>query len=102
MNLLLADENKTTLKIADFNSAKLLHSGGRSSVMLSARGTQLYVAPELRFGLQWNERVDVWASGLCIYFMCCAQQPFSSASRRNARLLQQGYLPVVDWCTLSK
>jgi len=70
--------------------------------MLSARGTQLYAAPELRFGLEWNERIDVWACGLCIFFMTRSQQPFSSENRQNARLLQQGRLPTVDWGAMSK
>jgi len=70
--------------------------------MLSARGTQLYAAPELRFGLEWNERVDVWACGLSIFFLARSQQPFNSANRKNARLLQQGSLPPVDWGAMSK
>lgn len=102
MNLLLTSEDATTLKIGDFGSASQLDSKKNSSGMLSARGTQLYSAPELRFGLEWNERVDVWACGLCIYFMARSQQPFNSASRQNARLLQQGCLPPTDWGAMSK
>lgn len=103
MNLLLVHDDATRLKIADFNSATQLRTrSGSSSVMLSARGTQLYAAPELRFGLQWNERVDVWAAGLSIFFMLCSQQPFNTASRQNARLLQQGCLPHVAWGAMSK
>jgi len=101
MNLLL-HEDATSLKIGDFNSATRLRCRTGSSVMLSARGTPLYSAPELRFGLQWNERIDVWASGLSIYFMVRAQQPFSLANRQSARLLQQGCLPPIDWGGSSK
>lgn len=102
MNLLLVHDDTTKLKIADFNSAMQLHTQCGSSLMLSARGTQLYAAPELRFGLQWNERVDVWAAGLCIFFMLRSQQPFDSASRERTQLLQQGRLPLVAWGAMSK
>jgi len=102
MNLLLVSEDATRLKIGDFNSATHLDRTRGSSGMLSVRGTQLYAAPELRFGLEWNERIDVWAGGLCIFFMIHAQQPFNSANRQNARLLQQGSLPPVDWGAMSK
>jgi len=101
MNLLLVHEDATRLKIADFNSATQLNTQSGTSIMLSARGTQLYAAPELRFGLQWNERVDVWAAGLSIFFMLRSQQPFKSASRQNARMLQQGCLPHVAWGAMS-
>jgi len=103
MNLLLLQREAKQLKIADFNTAKQLgHRTGISAVMLSERGTQLYAAPELRFGLQWNERVDVWASGLCIFVMLQARHPFPSAKHRHLRALQQGHLPSLNWGTISK
>merc|ERR1712061_425458 len=34
--------------------------------------------------------------------MARSQQPFNSASRQNACLLQQGRLPPVDWGAMSK
>jgi len=101
MNLLLLNEDATRLKIGDFNSATQLTKRGNSG-MLSARGTQLYAAPELRFGLEWNERIDVWACGLCIFFWTRSQLPFNSAIRQNDRLLRKGCLPPVDWGAMSK
>eukprot|EP00419_Tripos_fusus_P052888 CAMPEP_0172812480 /NCGR_PEP_ID=MMETSP1075-20121228/10069_1 /TAXON_ID=2916 /ORGANISM="Ceratium fusus, Strain PA161109" /LENGTH=484 /DNA_ID=CAMNT_0013652047 /DNA_START=39 /DNA_END=1493 /DNA_ORIENTATION=+ len=103
MNLLLQHkEEPTQLKIADFNAAQRLGRGAGCSAMLSARGTQLYAAPELRFGLQWNERIDVWASGLCIFVMLCARHPFSLAKRQQTHELQQGRLPPLAWGAVSK
>lgn len=100
MNLLLS-KGETHLKIADFNCAKRLGCHRGNSAMLSERGTQLYAAPELRLGLQWNERIDVWACGLCIFMLLRAQQPLDLTQRRSARLLQQGCLPCVDWGAIS-
>merc|ERR1719189_2733041 len=101
MNLLLS-KGETHLKIADFNCAKRLGCHSGSSAMLSERGTQLYAAPELKMGLQWNERIDVWACGLCIFMLLEARQPFVLTKRQSARYLQQGGQPWVDWGATSK
>jgi len=101
MNLLLS-KGETHLKIGDLNCAKRLGCHRGSSAMLSERGTQLYAAPELRLGLQWNERIDVWACGLCIFMLLRARQPLGLTKRRSARFLQQGCLPCVDWGAISK
>merc|ERR550532_3219784 len=102
MNLLLLQQEPTQLKISDFNTAKQLGCRTGCSVMLSARGTQLYAAPELLFGLQSNERVDVWASGLCIYVMLRARHPFPNGKPRDIRALQQGHLPSLHWGAMGK
>lgn len=94
-NLLLANR-ASTLKITDFNSAKRIGSGDGTSVMLTDRGTPQYSAPELRLGLLWNERVDVWSSGLCLYFMLRAKLPFNIQDQEVKESLRQGVLPKVD------
>jgi len=65
--------------------------------MLTDRGTYLYAAPELRFGCLWNERVDVWACGLCIYYILVATLPFNITHRRISTLLLSGSLPPIEW-----
>ena len=39
-------------------------------------------APELRFGGLWNERIDIWAAGLSLYFMLKAVVPFSIEQKK--------------------
>jgi len=95
-NLLLLP-GAAQLKIGDFGCARWLGRGAAGGAMLSERGTQLYSAPELRFGLQWNERVDVWASGLCAFVMLRAELPFDGGSRAAMRLLRKGRLPQISW-----
>lgn len=97
-NLLLAEGQQ--LKIADFNSAKHI-GGGACGVMLTDRGTRMYSAPELRFGLQWNERVDVWASGLCLFFMMRGDIPFDIQRSSVASALLKGELPNIRWEDIS-
>eukprot|EP00913_Durusdinium_trenchii_P016756 g15750.t1 len=83
------------LKITDFNSAKRV--GACNGLLLTDRGTQLYNAPELRFGRLWNERIDIWASGLCLYFMLRKTVPFNIGDQKVADTLLSGKLPHIDW-----
>eukprot|EP00930_Biecheleria_cincta_P078835 TRINITY_DN6642_c0_g2_i4.p1 TRINITY_DN6642_c0_g2~~TRINITY_DN6642_c0_g2_i4.p1 ORF type:complete len:402 (-),score=53.70 TRINITY_DN6642_c0_g2_i4:40-1245(-) len=97
-NLLLKDEG-WTLKIGDFGSAKRISSG---SAMLTHRGTQLFCAPELYFAqvrsrYSWNERVDLWSSGMCLYFMSDGRIPFNIGLPTVAESLKAGLLPPIDW-----
>ncbi|CAK9055169.1 unnamed protein product [Durusdinium trenchii] len=87
------------LKITDFNSAKRV--GACNGLLLTDRGTQLYNAPELRFGRLWNERIDIWASGLCLYFMLRKTVPFNIGDQKVADTLLSGKLPHIDWSMMS-
>lgn len=95
-NLLLTDRS-LSLKLTDFNSAKRIGGGSGSSAMLTDRGTQDYSAPELRFGWLWNERVDEWACGMCLYFMLRAMLPFQITKTATAEALRAGELPHISW-----
>lgn len=94
---LLLHQNAAKLKIGDFNAARQIGCKQKAVIMLSDRGTQLYSAPEIRFELQWNERVDIWSSGLCGFYMLRAALPFNMACRRSTGLLQKGRLPPIVW-----
>lgn len=103
-NLLLqsgAASSTYILKIIDFNSAKQIGVGPGSSRMLSERGTSFYSAPELRFGCIWNERVDIWASGMCFYFMGHGQSPLNILEPRQAEIIRSGRLPDISWAGFS-
>lgn len=95
-NVLLLD-SASKLRIADFNSAKRIGSSSGSSLMLTDRGTHLYSAPELRFGRLWNERVDIWACGLTLFFMLRDCLPFDAEGTGVAKLLLSGKLPDIRW-----
>lgn len=84
------------LKITDFNSARRIGCEGGAGLMLSERGTAFYSAPELRFGRIWNERVDVWASGMCFYFMRHGCAPLNIFEPGHAQLLRSGRLPEMN------
>jgi len=98
-NLLLLKDG-TNLKITDFNSAKQVGVGAGSQ-MLTDRGTREYAAPELRFGRIWNERIDVWSSGLSVYFMLQGDLPFNIQHAAVAKELVAGRLPEIRWSGVS-
>jgi len=83
-NLLLLQEGADlNLKIADFNSAKKIGGGQQSGMrtcLLDHNGTALYSAPEILFGWFWNERVDIWAAGLCACLVLQGGLPFDQAN----------------------
>jgi len=70
--------------------------------MLTDRGTHAYTAPEIRFGRSWNERVDIWACGLCLFFMLEGRLPFDCNSQKVRRALLSGKLPEVVWDGISE
>jgi serine/threonine protein kinase len=87
--------NEMVLKISDFNSASKI--GDHSNTLLSERGDRLFSAPELRLGCIWNERVDVWACGLCAYFTLFAKLPFNITDPKVAKCFFEGVLPPMSW-----
>mmetsp|Transcript_76687 Transcript_76687/g.228628 ORF Transcript_76687/g.228628 Transcript_76687/m.228628 type:complete len:361 (+) Transcript_76687:78-1160(+) len=99
-NLLLT-ENASVVKLADFNSAAKVGSD-RGRPILTFRGSQLYMAPEVLFGLLWNERVDIWACGLCSFYMARAKLPFMLGKRKVKEAVFAGVMPPVVWGTMSK
>jgi len=80
-NLLISADNK--LKIADFGSAETMMYGkiggkGNSS-------TYAYMSPELVRGDHeiYGEPVDVWASGVTLYYMLHGELPFNEKKLQN-------------------
>merc|ERR1719181_1265709 len=70
--------------------------------MLTDRGTRTFTAPELTFGLTWNERVDIWACGLCFYVMIVGNLPFDIQHREASLALSIGVQPPIQWNGVSE
>lgn len=70
-NVLVSD-CLSTLKLIDFNVARRLEEGGS----LTMTGTAQYAAPEVLLGQSASDGVDVWAAGLCLYYMLAGKLPF--------------------------
>lgn len=100
-NLLLRNGGKK-LKLADFNSATRIGIGGAATKMLSARGDNFYSAPEVLSGNMWNERIDIWACGLSLFYMLRAALPFDCTVVKVKKTLVGGQTPEVAWTDLSQ
>lgn len=62
----------SSLKLIDFGISKRLQSGQTTT---SKAGTPNYVAPEIMNG-RYNEKVDLWSTGVIMYIMLTGLQPF--------------------------
>jgi serine/threonine protein kinase len=71
--MVTADEQ---VKILDFGLAKLISAEGQTSAELM--GTPYYVAPEQVMGGDIDERVDVFAFGVCLFRLLNGRFPFEA------------------------
>jgi len=99
---LMFDTWPGTLKVIDFNSATQIGSDPVScGPMLSMRGAEIYRSPEQLLGLIWNERADIWACGLCLYFAVQGKFPFTCTGQMAKELFAEGCMPEVCWDGIS-
>jgi len=86
-NLLLKDsEDLTNVKIADFGLSKIL---GENTMMQTACGTPIYVAPEVLTGESYEREVDMWSIGVITYILLCGFPPFFDDGSNMDKLFDQ-------------
>ncbi|VDM62361.1 unnamed protein product [Angiostrongylus costaricensis] len=88
-NLLLytGPHGEFELKLADFGLAtELPEDGGKLTVIC---GTPTYVASEVILETGYDEKVDVWATGVILYVMLCGFPPFQSSDGSQDDLFAQ-------------
>ncbi|KJH50989.1 kinase domain protein [Dictyocaulus viviparus] len=75
------------LKLADFGLAtNLPQDGGKLTVIC---GTPTYVASEVILETGYDEKVDVWATGVILYVILCGFPPFQSSDGSQDDLFAQ-------------
>lgn len=62
-----------TLKIIDFGVSQIITN---ETLMSTAIGTPLYMAPEIFMGEKYKKAVDVWSLGVILYVLMCGYPPF--------------------------
>jgi serine/threonine protein kinase len=78
---ILIGENKV-LKIADFGISKIKEIQSKPSVVThDAVGTVLYMAPEVIKEQPHDNKIDVWAAGILLYYMVARKFPFNSTNQ---------------------
>ena len=73
-NILLSSTDESyQLKLIDFGLSKVLNT--MDDIMNGEVGTLYYMAPEVIMG-NYNEKCDVWSSGVILYIMLSGNPPF--------------------------
>lgn len=86
-NLLLKDpSDDTNVKIADFGLSKII---GENTLLQTACGTPIYVAPEVLSGEAYDKEVDLWSVGVITYILLCGFPPFFDDGSNMAGLFEQ-------------
>ena len=72
-NILVEEE---TIKIIDFGTSRKFEN---NKMMSNSHGTPYYIAPEVLLN-RYNEKCDIWSSGVILYILLCGLPPFNGRS----------------------
>jgi tRNA A-37 threonylcarbamoyl transferase component Bud32 len=87
------------LKITDFGLAKVVdmikHKGSDAYVMTGETGSYRYMSPEVYRHEKYDEKVDIYALGMIMYYMWHGEPPFASMPPLDAvrKAAQEGARP---------
>ncbi|VDN56232.1 unnamed protein product [Dracunculus medinensis] len=76
-NILLTNRYRPLIKVSDFGLSQYLN---HSEFTTSFRGSPLYMAPEIFNYGQYDNRVDLWSSGVILYECLYGRAPFATDS----------------------
>lgn len=69
------DLDNIQIKIADFGFATFMKEGEKHNLKL---GSPYYMAPEVVRSESYDNRCDVWSTGVILYWLISNQQPFNA------------------------
>lgn len=73
-NLLLSNEKKFVVKLADFGFADILDK--KHKKLHERLGTPGYAAPEILMEKDYGTEIDMWSFGVVLYILLCGYPPF--------------------------
>lgn len=77
-NILITKDKKNVF-LVDFNVAKKVKEGDNLIMFTKTAGTLAFAAPErLTENCIYNEKVDMWASGIVLFMLLIGSHPFES------------------------
>jgi len=82
-NILIETDNEKeeyfTIKLIDFGTSEVF----RKNKLLDKKiGSPLYIAPEV-INNQYNEKCDLWSTGVILYILLCGSPPFYGANNND-------------------
>lgn len=103
-NILLESEDKDNLniKLSDFGFATYYKADQGENLQC---GSPLYMAPEIIKSEDYNERVDIWSTGVIAYILLSGRPPFGGRKKDEIyRSIKEGQLSFSDsvWQRISK
>jgi serine/threonine protein kinase len=72
------DKNKPDIKLVDFGFATYYDADKKLSLEL---GSPLYMAPEIINRSKYDSKVDVWSTGVLVYYLLSNDFPFIAKSK---------------------
>lgn len=78
--LLLAEDDDSAVKIADFGFAKVVKE---PNSLKTQCGTPGYVAPEILDGIPYDTKCDMWSVGVILYILLGGYPPFIENNQRE-------------------
>ena len=102
--MITISNEKAIIKLIDFGMSTFIKEGELLNEYL---GTPQYAAPEIVSHIPYNEKVDIWATGVILFNMLTGYEPFKGESRStlddeikfkdiNFELIE--YEPMKEFC----
>ena len=78
-NVLMAslDIDNFKAKLADFGFSKMFDNQNLNQML----GSPLYMAPEIIKKQVYDEKVDIWSTGVLLYILFCGKPPFVAQTK---------------------
>lgn len=82
---------KGYLKMINLPTAKLMERDGQGNFKktFTIIGTPHYMAPDIVIGKGYNNLVDLWSLGICLYEFLCGVLPFGDASESAYEIYEE-------------
>ena len=69
------EKSRVVVKLMDFGTSDFIKSEGFKYI---AQGTPLYIAPEVYLEKAYDEKIDMWSTGVVLYNMATGNHPFKN------------------------
>lgn len=79
------------LKLINLPTAKLVQKDGQGNLKKTYTiiGTPHYMAPDIVIGKGYNNMVDLWSLGVCLYEFLCGVLPFGDSSESAYEIYEE-------------